>query len=98
VFDYNPAFDADANKFRRKMENNPMNIRELVKQELVKLLVDPSFNEWVRKELAKVDVDFHSMTKQELVDHAQSVHGLELDPTDTKANLIAAVEDAQKSA
>ena len=75
-----------------------MNIRELVKQELVKLLVDPSFNEWVRKELAKVDVDFHAMTKQQIVEHAADVHGLELDPSAPKAELIAAVEDAQKSA
>ncbi len=39
-----------------------------------------------------VDHDHTSMTKAQLVEHAASVHGLELDASMTKAQMIEAIE------
>jgi hypothetical protein len=43
------------------------------------------------------EVDLDSMTKAALVAHAADVHDLELDPTAKKANLIAAITEAQQA-
>ncbi len=42
---------------------------------------------------AKTPVDLDAMTKAEIVAHAAEVHGLELDVTNKKDDLVAAVED-----
>lgn len=41
-------------------------------------------------------VDLKKMTREQIVDHAADVHGLELDPKSPKPELIAAVEEARK--
>jgi len=41
-------------------------------------------------------VDLASMTKAEIVEHAAEVHGLELDHSATKDELIEAVQEAEK--
>jgi hypothetical protein len=43
-------------------------------------------------------VDLTAMTKQEIIDHAAEVHGLELNPGSKKDELIAAVQEAQTKA
>lgn len=40
-------------------------------------------------------IDLTTMTKQQLIDHAAEVHGLELQPGQKKDEMIAAVQEAQ---
>lgn len=42
------------------------------------------------------DADLKKMTREQIVDHAAEVHGLELDPKAPKPELLAAVEEARK--
>lgn len=43
-------------------------------------------------------VDLNAMTKAELIAHAGEVHGLDLDPTAKKDELIAAIEEKKSAA
>jgi hypothetical protein len=44
------------------------------------------------------EVDLRSMSKAELIAHAGEVHGLDLDPSAKKDELIAAIEDKKSAA
>lgn len=46
--------------------------------------------------VASAAIDLQSLTKAQLVDHAQKVHGVELDPAENKAALIESINDAAK--
>jgi len=45
----------------------------------------------------KPAVDLNTLTKAEIVEHAEKVHGLDLDPSHTKDELIDQVKKAEKN-